>query len=408
MASRDHTAIPTSNGSTMCSRSGLVVAPQALLKELGLDAHAADARPTAREVAALIVEPDERKPALPDPGPSSSSPRLGGAARRRQPGGPPLPDDLSRPPARARHDACARPGRSRSWRRRAAAGSFWCASRRRRRSRRARRARRLGGDAAPALRAAAARDRRACRAAAHATSELRLVYAPQGRDLAAGSPFRCAARDGRRPADARRPQAAARLASACSPMPTDRRLPALLEAEPRGAGRGLDRSSPSRCSARCTSCCAGSTPPSRTLIRELARRAARRISTRACSPSCCGSCSSSTPRTATSCPRAPTATRAAALRAELLACAGSTPSSLEDAALNPDTMDERRGGWGRLLALFRLVHSGHRSRLRSRRAAASCSIRTQFPFLEGRDDAGRCAARAAGLATAASCASSKA
>ena len=31
----------------------------------------------------------------------------------------------------------------------------------------------------------------------------------------------------------------------------------------------------------------------------------------------------------------------------------------EDAALNPDTMDERRGGWGRLLALFRLIHKGH-------------------------------------------------
>ncbi len=36
----------------------------------------------------------------------------------------------------------------------------------------------------------------------------------------------------------------------------------------------------------------------------------------------------------------------------------------EDAALNPDTMDERRGGWGRLLALFRLIHGGHPSRLR--------------------------------------------
>src|SRR5580704_270561 len=33
----------------------------------------------------------------------------------------------------------------------------------------------------------------------------------------------------------------------------------------------------------------------------------------------------------------------------------------EDVALNPDTMDERRGGWGRLLALFRLIHRGHKS-----------------------------------------------
>ena len=31
---------------------------------------------------------------------------------------------------------------------------------------------------------------------------------------------------------------------------------------------------------------------------------------------------------------------------------------LGDQAQHPDTMDERRGGWGRLLALFRLVHGG--------------------------------------------------
>jgi hypothetical protein len=34
---------------------------------------------------------------------------------------------------------------------------------------------------------------------------------------------------------------------------------------------------------------------------------------------------------------------------------------VEDAALYPDTMDERRGAWGRSLALFRLIHGGHRS-----------------------------------------------
>ena len=34
---------------------------------------------------------------------------------------------------------------------------------------------------------------------------------------------------------------------------------------------------------------------------------------------------------------------------------------VEDAAINPDTMDERRGGWGRLLSLFRLIHKGHPS-----------------------------------------------
>ena len=35
-------------------------------------------------------------------------------------------------------------------------------------------------------------------------------------------------------------------------------------------------------------------------------------------------------------------------------------AAAEDAALNPDTMDERLGGWGRLLALFRLIHKGRR------------------------------------------------
>jgi hypothetical protein len=34
---------------------------------------------------------------------------------------------------------------------------------------------------------------------------------------------------------------------------------------------------------------------------------------------------------------------------------------VEDAAVNPDTMDERRGAWGRLLSLFRLIHKGHKS-----------------------------------------------
>jgi hypothetical protein len=36
----------------------------------------------------------------------------------------------------------------------------------------------------------------------------------------------------------------------------------------------------------------------------------------------------------------------------------------KDAALNPDTMDERRGGWGQLLALFRLIHAKSRDHMR--------------------------------------------
>ncbi|HUO23050.1 MAG TPA: DNA methyltransferase [Caulobacteraceae bacterium] len=55
----------------------------------------------------------------------------------------------------------------------------------------------------------------------------------------------------------------------------------------------------------------------------------------------------------------------------------------EDAALNPDTMDERRGGWGRLLALFRLIHAGHPSGfVQARRGGLFDPER--YPFLEGR------------------------
>jgi hypothetical protein len=60
---------------------------------------------------------------------------------------------------------------------------------------------------------------------------------------------------------------------------------------------------------------------------------------------------------------------------------------VEDAALNPDTMDERHGGWGWLLALFRLIHSGHGSGfIRARRGKLFDP--DQFPFLEGRADSG--------------------
>jgi len=55
----------------------------------------------------------------------------------------------------------------------------------------------------------------------------------------------------------------------------------------------------------------------------------------------------------------------------------------EDAALNPDTMDERRGGWGRLLALFRLIHGGHPSHIIQARGGKLFDPDV-FPFLEGR------------------------
>lgn len=55
----------------------------------------------------------------------------------------------------------------------------------------------------------------------------------------------------------------------------------------------------------------------------------------------------------------------------------------EDATLNPDTMDERRGGWGGLLALFRLVHKGHKTGFVQARGGKLFDP-DEFPFLEGR------------------------
>ncbi len=55
----------------------------------------------------------------------------------------------------------------------------------------------------------------------------------------------------------------------------------------------------------------------------------------------------------------------------------------EDATLNPDTMDERRGGWGGLLALFRLIHAGHRTGFVQARGGKLFDP-DEFPFLEGR------------------------
>jgi N-6 DNA Methylase len=63
----------------------------------------------------------------------------------------------------------------------------------------------------------------------------------------------------------------------------------------------------------------------------------------------------------------------------------------EDATLNPDTMDERRGGWGGMLALFRMIHKGHHTGFVQARGGKLFDP-DEFPFLEGRaakDDAPR-------------------
>jgi N-6 DNA Methylase len=57
---------------------------------------------------------------------------------------------------------------------------------------------------------------------------------------------------------------------------------------------------------------------------------------------------------------------------------------LVDEALNPDTMDERRGGWGQLLAVFRLIHRGHPDWVTGR--GGKLFNPDGFPFLEGREN----------------------
>jgi len=59
----------------------------------------------------------------------------------------------------------------------------------------------------------------------------------------------------------------------------------------------------------------------------------------------------------------------------------------EDAALHPDTMDERRGGWHQLLVLFRLVHTGDGSGWMRGRGGKLFDP-TSFPFLQGQGAAG--------------------
>lgn len=56
---------------------------------------------------------------------------------------------------------------------------------------------------------------------------------------------------------------------------------------------------------------------------------------------------------------------------------------LDDEALNPDTMDERRGAWGQLLAVFRLIHQGYSGWVARR--GGKLFDPDEFAFLEGRN-----------------------
>src|SRR6266404_2042023 len=60
---------------------------------------------------------------------------------------------------------------------------------------------------------------------------------------------------------------------------------------------------------------------------------------------------------------------------------------LDDKAHYPDTMDERRGAWPRLLALFRLVHQGDSTGDWIRGRGGKLFDAAEFPFLQGQEQA---------------------
>jgi hypothetical protein len=60
---------------------------------------------------------------------------------------------------------------------------------------------------------------------------------------------------------------------------------------------------------------------------------------------------------------------------------------LDDKAHYPDTMDERRGAWPRLLALFRLVHQGDSTGNWIRGRGGKLFDTSEFPFLQGQEQA---------------------
>ena len=60
----------------------------------------------------------------------------------------------------------------------------------------------------------------------------------------------------------------------------------------------------------------------------------------------------------------------------------------EDAALHPDTMDQRYGAWAQLVALFRLVHDGAGGGLGLPPRSGALFDPDRYPFLEGRAGGG--------------------
>ena len=190
------------------------------------------------------------------------------------PGGPDIADDFSSPVG-ARHHASARLGGRGTSGREIAAGSFSCSSRRQASIPTPGRPRRLGGVAAPAFRAPAARHRRLRRRADFRTgrsqrrrgsvlSRVRLIYAPKGETSGHQSfPLR------------RLGTVAGRTMLGGLKLMLDR-VPPVYRAREAGPPELLKRAarrrrrcrpnSPSRCLARSTSFCADSTAAEPTLI----------------------------------------------------------------------------------------------------------------------------------------------
>jgi hypothetical protein len=101
-----------------------------------------------------------------------------------------------------------------------------------------------------------------------------------------------------------------------------------------------------------------------------------------CSPSFCGSSFFSIRRSGTCCPEDETFLRYYSL-------AGLYERLREDAALFPDTMDQRYGAWAQLLVLFRMIHDGAESgaMLLPKRHGVLFDP-DRFTFLEGRASGG--------------------
>ena len=185
---------------------------------------------------------------------------------------------------------------------------------------------------------------------------LRLIYAPRGETAGWISCPLARARPRRRPADARRPEALRSAASACSSAQPDLRLRAAPEGS-REAQNEVSAKLAGQVLGALHELLRGLHAADRARIERLAANDPHHLyeglltglmrlvfllyaEDRDLLPSS---------RRRRGCRRSGNPATRSALYARLA----------DDAALHPDTMDERRGAWGQLLALFRLVHGGY-------------------------------------------------